>query len=167
MKQYSFIQKLVSFLLMFSIPISAIFAIALVVSGVESVEISDYDYEDLHTFEIVGHSVEKINNNECIITLNLKNDSAYTAELSDYDFDVKVGDELDRDACVEIFDTNLNYNRQELIVPAGRTVDAHFYIKVKNSMSSVIFSYRGTSYGYKNIFGEEKDKTYLVDVDLR
>ncbi len=166
MRKYSTVRVVVSFILLFMLPFMAIFAIAGIIASVDERKMDSYDYRDLYTIEVVGHSVEKISGNLCEITLSIKNDSAYTAELGEYDFNVKAGEKNVNDACLEAFDTNLGYHDQKLIVPAGRTVDAHFRVPVQNPLCSVTFSYRCTSYSYREFFGGEDYKYYLVEVDL-
>ena len=166
MKNYSLGRIIISYILLLSLPFAAIFGLAGIFASFEQVMIDNYNYADLHTFDITGHSVEKISDNLCEITLTLKNDSAYTANLSDYTFRVKTGDRNVSDTCFETFSTNLGH-RQELILPAGRTVDAHFLVPVNNAICSVVFTYNGMSYDYKDLFADDyEEKYYLVEVDL-
>lgn len=167
MKKYSTSRVVISFTLLLLLPFAALFAAAGIIASFERIAVHDYNYRDLHTFEVVGHSVEKVSDNLCEITLTIKNDSAYTAELADYVFQVNSGEKNISKTCIETFDTNLGYYRQELIVPAGRTVDAHFRVPVQNTICSVLFTYSGMSYNYRDIFGgDDKEKYYLVEVDL-
>lgn len=166
MRKYSIGRIIISFILLLSLPFAAIFAVAGIFASFDLFLIDRYNYTDLHTFDITGHSVEKISDNLCEITLTLKNDSAYSANLSDYTFRVKTGDKSVSDTCLEIFSTNLGH-RQELILPAGRTVDAHFRVPVNNAICSVVFTYNGMSYDYKDLFADDnEEKYYLVEVDL-
>lgn len=167
MKKYSTRRVVISFILLLLLPFAAFFAAAGIFAAFDQIAVHNYDYRDLHTFDVIGHSVEKVSDNLCEITLTLKNDSAYSADLADYTFHVKTGEKNISNACLETFDTNLGYYRQELIVPAGRTVDAHFRVPVQNTICSVLFTYSGMSYSYKDIFGgDDKEKYYLVEVDI-
>lgn len=166
MKKYSTARVVVSFILLFMIPFMALFALACIIVSVEERTMDRYDYHDLYTIEVVDHSVEKISGNMCEITLSIKNSSAYTAELGEYDFDVMAGEKRVNDTCLETFDTNLDYHDQRLVIPAGRTVDAHFRVPVQNPLCSVRFSYSYASYSYRDFFGGEDKKHYLVEVDL-
>ena len=116
MKKYSTFRVVISFILFFSLPFALLFGVAGVCAGFDEISVRDYYYRDLHTFEVTGHSIEKVSDNLCIITLEIKNNSAYTANLSEYAFSIKAGEKRISDACVETFDTNLGYYRQDLIV---------------------------------------------------
>ena len=167
MKKYSTARVVFSFILLFTLPLSFLFMCAGVCASIDDYSVHDNDYNDLHTFEVTGHSVEKISDTMCIITLNIKNNSAYTAELAEYTFSVKAGDKHLSDTCTEVFETNIGYYRQKLVVPAGRTVEAHFRIPVTSTICSVIFSYNGYSYHYGKIFDKaDVQKEYVVEVDL-
>ena len=167
MKKYSIGRIVISFILFFSLPLAAIYALGVTCVSFDEAAVNYYDYEDLHTFDVTGHSVEKINDNLCIITLNIKNNSAYGAKLYDYTFTVKAGDNRVNYTLVEEFETNLGYYRQNLVVPAGTTVDAHFRVPVQNKICSVVFEYSGRSVNYEDLFGgEDERKYYLVEVDL-
>lgn len=167
MKKYSTARVIVSFFMLFvMIPFMVLFAIAGIIVSVDERTMDSFDYRDLYTIEVVGHSVEKISDNLCEITLSIKNDSAYTAELGEYDFRVTAGEKRINDTCLEAFDTNLGYHDQRLVIPAGRTVDAHFRVPVQNPLCSVTFSYRCMGFDYQDLFGGEDEKYYLVEVDL-
>ena len=168
MKKYPVGRVIASFIIMLSLPLASLISLGCVGLAFEERSFSDYDYYDLYTYQITGHSVEKINDKLCLITLHIKNDSAYIAELHDYDLRVEVSGNRVANVCDEMFDTNVGYHRQALVIPAGRTVDAHFRVPVTNSITSVVFTYKGYSYKYNELFDMDNvESNYLVEVDLR
>ncbi|MGN1110016.1 MAG: hypothetical protein ACI4QY_00045 [Oscillospiraceae bacterium] len=168
MKKYPIGRVIVSFIIMLSLPLASLISLGCVGLAFEERSFSEYDLRDLYTYQVTGHSVEKLNDKLCLITLHIKNDSAYVAELHDYDFTIEAGGNRVSNVCDEMFETNVGYHRQALVIPAGRTVDAHFRVPVTNSITSVVFSYTGYSYKYKDLFDLDGERlNYLVEVDLR
>lgn len=167
MKKYPIGRVIVSFIILLSLPLASLISLGCVGLAFEEHSFND-DLRDLYTYKITGHSVEKLSDNLCLITLQIKNDSAFSAELHEYDFTIEAGGNRVSNVMDEAFETNLGYHRQALIIPAGRTVDAHFRVPVTNSITSVVFSYSGCSYKYKELFKpDNQNESYLVEVDLR
>ncbi len=167
-KKHSVVKIVLSFILLFSLPFALLVSTAFVCVGIDDITGREVDNNDLYTFHVTGHTVEKITDNLCEVTLNIKNNSAYTAEISDYHFSIKAGDKRVTEACVQTFKTNIDNYEQEIIIPAGRTVDVQFKIPIPNLICSIVFEYDGCNYDYKEQFSDEFEKqSYLIEVDFR
>lgn len=161
-KRYNIFVKLIAIALFILTLIMIIGTIGLVEEA-ENYSIYDSYYE----WDIVGHTVEELEDGKCKVTFDVKNKSAYTAYIDKYSIKLEYGSTYYIDNLnVPYPDGYIYESLNEVMLPPGETIKYSITFALPEGLRSLRAVYSGES--YKLSEARENDRTYKTyEIDLK
>ena len=123
---------------------------------------SDIRYSQYYSCEITDASAEKQEDGSYLITLRIKNNSAYQA----YIYDSSVWVEANNITLQNMLKGELNGDLLDSltrpIVPSGQTVEYKLQVLPPAGAASVRIHYYGTSYSRYSVTNEDRDSVFTI-----
>ncbi|MCM1023880.1 MAG: hypothetical protein NC395_07450 [Prevotella sp.] len=162
-KQYGTAVKAAAVILLALAPIVLITSLSAAFTERDMASFGSY-----YRWEITDAASEKQSDGKYLITMDIKNTSAYRATISDYSVIVRYGNNSSADNKL----LPDSYPRGEFydifrypVVPAGQTVKYRMLVELPEGTSTVRLDYRGTSYDLSEISGEDSGNVYTLKLD--
>ena len=161
-KRYNIFVKLIAIAL-FLLALIMVWGTFLILEDSENLSV----YDSYYDWDIVGHTVEKLDDGKCKVTFDIKNRSAYNAYIDKYSIKLEYG------STYYIDNLNLPYpdgylyeSLNDVIVPAGETIKYSITFALPEGLRSLRAVYYGES--YKLSEARESDRSYRTyEVNLK
>ena len=120
-------------------------------------------YANYYHYEIVGDTVEKQDDGTYLITAEIKNTSAYMANIDTRNIRIEYGKGTSIDNLMPTYpDTQICDSLKYITIPAGQTVKQQILISPPEGTKIVRLCYNGDSYERREAFNEEWEYTYYT-----
>lgn len=161
-KRYNIFVKLIAIAL-FILAIIMVWGTILIVG--ETKILSSYD--SYHEWNITGHTIEKLDNGNYELTLDIKNISAYDAHIDKYCIKLEYGDYSYIDYPTVNYPEGYFYDTlNSPIIPPGETIKHSITFQAPDGLSSLRVRYIGESYMLANARGNDDNYKYY-NVELK
>lgn len=161
-KRYNIFVKLTAITL-FILALIMIWGTILIVG--ETKTLSSYD--SYHEWNITGHTIEKLDNSNYKLTLDIQNISAYDAHIDKYCIKLEYGDYSYIDYPTVNYPEGYFYDTlNSPIIPPGETVKHSITFEAPEGLSSLRIRYIGESYMLADARGNDDNYKYY-NVELK
>ena len=144
------------------LPIIAFFAVWIALEDIAYIN-SSIKYNHYYACEIAGAEAEKQDDGSYIVTVSIKNTSAYQATIYKNAITVKYGNGTILDNRMPPYpDTEILRSINEPVIPSGQTVECKIQILPPEGINTVRLSYHGINYSRYTITGEEDESTFTL-----
>lgn len=157
-KRYNIFVKLIA-LALFFLAIIMVWGTILIVG--EASVLSSYD--SYYEWEIVGHTIEEIDDKRYQLTIEAKNTSAYDAYIDRYSIKLEYGDYSYIDYPSVKYAEGYFYDTlNESLIPPGETIQHTITFDVPEGLNSIRIRYNGTHYKIADLRDDDSYKYYEV-----
>lgn len=144
------------------LPIIAFIAVWIALEEIAYINTS-IRYNHYYACEIAGAEAEKQEDGSYIVTIAIKNTSAYQATVYKNAITVKYGNGTILDnRMLPCPDTEILRSINEPIIPSGQTIEYKIQILPPESITTVRLSYHGMLYNRYTITGEESESNFTL-----
>ncbi len=144
------------------LPIIAFIAVWIALEEIAYIN-SSIKYNHYYACEIAGAEAEKQEDGSYIVTVSIKNKSAYQATVYKYAITVKYGNGTILDNRMLPYpDTEILRSINEPVIPSGQTVEYKMQILPPEGINTVRLSYYGINYSRYTITGEESESNFTL-----
>ena len=144
------------------LPIIAFFAVWIALEEIAYIN-SSIKYNHYYACEIAGAEAEKQADGSYIITVAIKNTSAYQTTVYKNAITVKYGNGTILDNRMPPYpDTEILRSINEPIIPAGQTIEYKIQILPPEGINTVRLSYHGIVYTRYDLTGEEPESSFTL-----
>lgn len=144
------------------LPIIAFITVFGVLESIAEIN-SRIKYSHYYACEISGAEAEKQEDGSYIVTVAIKNTSAYQANIYKNSITVKYGNGTTLDNRMPPSpDTEILRSINEPVIPSGRTVEYKIQILPPEGINTVRLSYYGIPYSRCTITGEESESNFTL-----
>ncbi len=161
-KRYNIFVKLIAIAL-FILAIIMIWGTILIVGDTKSIS----SYDSYYEWDIIGHTVEKLDDGKYLLTLDAKNTSAYDAHIEKYSIRLEYGNSNYIDYPNVPYTEGYFYETlNETLIPPGETIKHSITFETPEGLRSLRVRYGGTSYKLAEARGNDDNYKYY-DIDLK
>lgn len=157
-KRYNIFVKLIAVAL-FLLALIMIWGAILIVDDISVIS----SYDNYYEWEIVGHTIEEIDDREYQLTIEAKNTSAYDAYINKYTIDLEYGDYSSIDYPKTQYAEGYFYETlNETYIPPGETILHTITFQAPEGLHSVRLRYNGIHYTIAELRDIESYQYYEV-----
>ena len=144
------------------LPIIAVIAVWIALEEIAYIN-SSVKYDHYYACEIAGAEAEKQADGSYIVTVAIKNTSAYQTTIYKNAITVKYGNGTILDNRMPPYpDTEILRSINEPIVPSGKTVECKIQILPPEGINTVRLNYRSMLYTRYELTGEEPESNFTL-----
>ncbi len=159
-KRYNIFVKLIA-LALFFLAIIMVWGTILIIG--ETSVLSSYD--SYYEWDIVGHTVEEIDDKKYLLTLEVKNTSAYDAFIDKYSIKLEYGNYNYIDYPNVKYTEGYFYETlNESLIPPGETITHSITFEVPEGLNSLRVRYNGIHYKIADFKNIDSYKYYEIDL---
>lgn len=161
-KRYNIFVKLIAIAL-FVLTIIMVWGTILIVNDTENMS----SYDNYYEWNIVGHTVEKLDDGKCKLTLDIKNTSAYEAYIDKYTITLEYGNSNHINYSQASYAEGYFYDTlNKPLIPAGETIKHSITFDPPEGLRTFRVRYIGKSYKLAEAIGINENYSYY-DVSLK
>lgn len=124
------------------------------------------EYREYYACEITDASAEKQEDGSYIVTMTVKNNSAYQTRIDRNSVQAVYGNGSRlENRYLPYADGNMLESLTRPLVPAGRSIDYKLQIMPPEGITTVRLQYYGVSYSRYDLTGEERDSVYTLKLE--
>ncbi len=157
-KRYNIFVKLIA-LALFFLAIIMVWGTILIVGEVSVLS----SYDSYYEWEIVGHTIEEIDDKRYLLTIEAKNTSAYDAYIDKYSIKLEYGDYNYIDYPNVKYAEGYFYDTlNESLIPPGETIQHTITFDAPEGLNSIRIRYNGMHYKIADLRGDDSYKYYEI-----